>query len=193
MEDKEIIRVTLLAWHDAARRMVAHEAVLSAYGVAVPKAGLAATPPFTTPARTAEAPVRAPAGQVEQGDRRSIKNFTEYGREVIATAMDCLIGQTAPVKTRELVDAIGRRGVEIRGENPINALGALLKRSADITSHGKRGWTLTDQDSAQDIARMYARKENEPPSVPAGGSDAAGEGVSPPDPAQVQSNWGTDA
>ncbi len=175
------------------RKLAAVQAMLAAYGeqpASAPNQAFAARAPATSVMQPSARPQGEPSSPK---DKRTIENFTPYGREAIATSMSFLTGHAAPVKTRELVDALDRIGFEIRGENKINALGALLGRSEDIISHGKMGWTLADPEKAQEIVGKYAHKENEPPSVPAGGSDAAGEGAPPPNPAQDQSNWGSDA
>lgn len=182
MED-DILRRMAQEEADLLRKLEAVRAFRQAYGATT--ADVARSPPAAVSSRPSPVP--------EQGEKRSIHNFTEYGRQVIATAMACMIDQHAPVKTRLLVEAINARGLEIRGENPINALGALLKRSADITSHGKSGWTLSNPDAAREIVGKYAYSENEPPSVSASGSDAAGEGAPPPEPAQDQLHLGQDA
>jgi len=174
------------------RKLAAVDVFLAAYG----------EQPASVPHHAAESsavvtarlpPAARATADAPSKDKKAIENFTPYGRKAIATSMSYLIGRSTPVRTRELVDLLEGIGFAIRGENAINALGALLGRSEDIVSHGKAGWTLADPDKAAEIVRNYAHKENEPPSASADGSDAADEGPSPPESAQDQSNWGPEA
>ncbi|MGN6271297.1 MAG: hypothetical protein ACTHM0_15540 [Sphingomonas sp.] len=107
-----------------------------------------------------------------------IEGYSRYGQVVVAEAMRVLIASSSLVRTRQLVEAVEAMGIEISGENKINALGALLSRSEDIISHGKSGWELSDRDAAKEIVAKYGHKENEPHSETAGGSDA-GNGNAP--------------
>lgn len=102
--------------------------------------------------------------------RVSIEGFGKYGRTVVAEAMRFLLFATTPMKTRELVPNIEAMGVNINGENKINALGALLARSIDIVSHGKAGWTLADKERARVIVAEHGHNETEAPSGEAAGA-----------------------
>jgi hypothetical protein len=136
----------------------------------------------------------APKSGKSEGRRQvEIDGFGAYGRTVVAEAMRMLMASNHPIKTSQLVAPIEAMGVEISGQNKINALGALLARSVDITSHGKAGWSLADREKAAKIVAEhgFARpKENEPNSEDAAGSDAAGWGAPTPAPASSPSNPG---
>src|SRR5690606_10300635 len=85
--------------------------------------------------------------------------------------MQALTVNPGLMKTRELVEFVEAMGHEISGQNKVNALGALLARSADIVGHGKSGWSLADREKALAIVNEYGPKENEPSSGSAVGSD----------------------
>jgi len=105
-------------------------------------------------------------------EKVGVDGFGEYGRGIVANAMKRLLESPHPARTREIVDYIESIGIEISGENKINAVGAMLARSADIVSHGKKGWTVADEAVAREIVGKYAQKEKEPNSGYAVGSDA---------------------
>lgn len=116
---------------DLVRKLAAVRQFLSVYGEA-PVSG------STTPNRLARSFV----------DR--IDKFGSYGKAVIDAAVALLPADgLRPVPTRELVDHIEFRGVEIRGENKVNALSALLARSSQIKGHGRSGWTLAGETAAE--------------------------------------------
>lgn len=166
---------------ELSKKLKAVRDLLAAYGVAARVDAVAVVAP--APARTAS------SGRGKVG----IQGFGEYGRKVVASAIRVLLASEFPLKTRAIVDALDAAGVEITGENKINALGALLARSADITSHGKAGWSLPNRGRAEEIVGEYAPKENEPPEDPMallGGSDAPEVGAPTPSPVLVHSNWG---
>jgi hypothetical protein len=99
-----------------------------------------------------------------QRGKVGIDGYGEYGRQIVAIAMMAMIDTAEPVRTRKIVEYLDAAGVHITGENKINAVGALLSRSNDIVSHGKRGWTLADESTARSIIQHYALNENEAPS-----------------------------
>lgn len=131
---------------DLARKLKAVREFLAAYG------------PGSTAEVNGTPAKKSPSGRRE---KVGITGFGTYGRRVIAEAMRSLATTSQPVKTRDLVPAIEAMGVTITGENKINALGALLARSADITSHGKQGWTLADREAGLKIVAEYGCNENE--------------------------------
>jgi hypothetical protein len=124
--------------------------------------------PGATSAKSA--PNKAPARE-----KVEITGYGESQRKSVALAMMAMATATGPIKSRQLVEFIEAMDHEITGNDKINALGALLSRSADIKSNGKTGWTLIDQEKGLKIAMEYGGlKEKEPNSVPAVGSDAGG-------------------
>jgi hypothetical protein len=133
-------------------------------------------------------PAPRKANPTSSREKVGIDGFGSYGRTVVAEAMRMLLLSPHPVKTRDLIAPIEAMGVTITGENKINALGALLARSIDITSHGKGGWSIANTERAYEIVSQYGHKENEAPSETAGASDAAGWGAPTPSPAPVNPN-----
>jgi hypothetical protein len=115
--------------------------------------------------RGASAP-RSPRAAAERVDK-----FGSYGKGVISAAMECLPSEgDEPISTRELVDRLELRGVEIRGQNKVNALSALLARSSQIKGHGRAGWTRKQQDEFEALKGDAPPKENEAPSGEATGA-----------------------
>jgi len=96
--------------------------------------------------------------------------------------MQAMAANGTLTKTRDLVTFIEAAGHDISGENKVNALGALLARSADIVGHGKSGWELADREKALAIINRYlVPKENEAsPAQPEDASEAGDAGVQPP-------------
>ena len=110
--------------------------------------------------------------------------FGSYGKQVVEKSVAILPdANKAPVMTRDLVRQLENAGVQIRGENKVNALSAILARSSKLKAHGRRGWTR-----AESVAGSDAHTENDPSSVPAVGSDTADEGAPPPNSASEHSN-----
>ena len=147
--DSDIIAQMRKEEADLARKLKAVRDFLAAYNVS---ASNEPAPIPTSPAKAA-APAREKVG---------IEGFSDYGREVVAAAMRELLPATHPIKTRRIVEGLQQKGVAISGKDPVNALGAMLYRSADIVSHGKAGWTLADSVTAEEIVGKYAPKETAP-------------------------------
>ncbi|WP_288409911.1 hypothetical protein [uncultured Sphingomonas sp.] len=154
-----------------ARKLKAVRDVLLAYGDDV-ETGV------HTPPRTAKAFAKETSSS-DSGKKR-IDAFGRYGQMIVATSMSVILESEGPVRTREIVTALDRLGVKITGENHINAVGALLSRSADIVSHGKAGWTLENSDRAREIVSAYAYKKTEASIETTDAPEAASEGVAPP-------------
>lgn len=120
-------------------------------------------------------------------EKHGIEGYGEYGRMIVAHAMLVLLTEDGPVKTRDIVKYLEAGNIDITGENKINAVGALLSRSVDITSHGKSGWSIADRPKAIEIVNKYVPKsapeagENEAPNGNAAGASEGGvEGAATP-------------
>lgn len=148
---------------DLLRKLKAVRDFLAAYGDIVPSDSLSSV---RSEAKRPQTPARGKVG---------IGGYSNYGRRIVAEAMRAMLTQSHPMKSRQIVEAITAMGIDITGENKVNALGALLYRSADIESHGKAGWTLRDRDTALKIVADYGHNAN-------GAAEAAPEteGVAPP-------------
>ena len=119
------------------RRSAALCAMLAAYDIAEEASVESATQ------AKPEKPTAPLTGLIPPRDRVRTDRFSSYGESVVDAAEAALTGrEDAPVPTRELVGMIEERGVEIRGNDKVNALSALLSRSTRIKSNGRRGWTL---------------------------------------------------
>lgn len=156
---------------DLARKLQAVRDFLAAYGEAP-----------ANPSRQSTAGLR-----VEPGSRPKvgIDSFTAQTRTSVVLSMMALTQTNGLMKTSELVEFVESMGHQISGENKVNALGALLARSADLIGHGKSGWELADRERALEIVNHYAPKRNEAsPVKPEDASEVDGEGGSTPDPSQ---------
>jgi hypothetical protein len=154
--------------------------------------GAGSPPPARRPTNVVPATSRAkvappPPSFLDEGRAEALRidRFGPYGTEIIekSAAMLPEYGDS-PVMTRDLVDRLEKSGVEVRGTNKVNALSALLARSSRLKAHGRRGWTRAESVKGAD----EAPKENEPTSGSAVGSNAADEGVPPPNSALGHSN-----
>lgn len=162
---------------DLSRKLAAVRQFLAAYGEAPSGEG------------EVNAAMRKPAMEKRAETQRgkiSIDGYGAYGRGIVANAMMAMIVSPSPVKTRKIVEHLDAMGVDITGENKINAVGALLSRSSDIVSHGKSGWTLADEESARAIIQRYAHNENEAPNdMSSEPQKSAAEGASTPAVARI--------
>lgn len=68
--------------------------------------------------------------------------------EILAAVRAYIADRTEPTPTREILEMLTRRGIEVSGAVPQNVVSSTLSRAPDIQSNGRKGWTL---------------KENEPP------------------------------
>lgn len=152
---------------DLVRKLQAVRDFLHAYGEAPSDVGVTGT----------SGRAKSASGSREKVE---ITSFTEQTRTSVVLAMMCMAADGKLKKTRELVEFIEAMGHEVSGKNPVNALGALLARSADIEGHGKSGWSLVDREKAVELIRQYGPEENEPESENASGSYAGREGVAAP-------------
>jgi hypothetical protein len=148
-----------------------------------------------------DAPKIAARNEGAKGKTPAIKidKFGSYGQAVIDASIAILPGEgESPMPTRVLVEKLAFCNVEVRGENKVNALSALLARSSKIKSHGRSGWTIygerqpttTPEDEFASLVGNPAPEEKEPHSSDAGGSVASGWGAPPPSPEKSHSSWG---
>ena len=162
--DRSIIAQLKAEEADLERKLKAVRQVLAVYGAApaTPAGASSSSPP--TPS-----PTRAATGKRE---RVGLDRFSEYGRAVVEAAIQVILhdGSGRPIPTRELLESIQQRGIEVRGEDKTNALSALLARSVDVRPNGRRGWTLAGEQNG------HKPEENEPPTeTPLDGSETDGE------------------
>lgn len=175
--DRDVINQMRAEEANLSRKLKAVRDLLAAYGEDV------GTPTYNVPASIFTNSVPARTGATVGREKVGIEGFGKYGRVIVATSMQAMLMSLDPVKTREIVDFLEAMKIQITGENKVNAVGALLSRSADIISHGKGGWSVADDARAREVVGEYAHKENEAPSETADASDAASEGEPPPKPA----------
>lgn len=165
---------------ELSRKLEAVRSLLSAYGIlrVVPLPnGLISAP-------TASAPPRGRADMHSRGVANSgrekvpLERFGDYGRTVVQAAIDeCRSHLGSPIASRDMVTLVEQKGIEVRGNDKVNAISALLARSIDLKPNGRKGWTLSDEFLERErraIAELFG-EENEPRSGDAGGSDAVSE------------------
>lgn len=157
---------------DLSRKLQAVRDFLSVYG--------------ESPQVPASRPVVGSRSESGARPKVEIDAFTKQTRTSVVLALQALTTTTSLMKTSELVRIIEAQGYTINGDNKINALGALLSRSADVIGHGKSGWELADREKALQIVSSYAPKRNEAlPATPESASEADGEGGGTPAPSSV--------
>lgn len=153
---------------DLVRKLEAVRAMKDAYGIG----GQAVTSPSVTAPKVSGRAVRS------LEDRKD--KFGAYGQRIIDTAIKLLPPDgDNPVQTKALVLQFQLLGVDISGNNKVNALSALLARSSKIKGYGRAGWTLSGPaEAGPSIIAVHPvdYKENEPTSGNAVGSDAVSEG-----------------
>jgi len=145
--DADIVNRMRAEEADLSRKLKAVRDFLAAYGAA----------PVSSIPTAEEAPVSPKERPTGTRPKVGIEGFGDYGRTIIAECMRSMLSVRYPLKTRQLVEHLEGAGIEITGENKINAVGALLSRSDDITSHGKSGWTVADAQTALTIVGRYGR------------------------------------
>jgi hypothetical protein len=170
--DRPVIEQLKTEEADLLRKLEAVRGVLRAYGALTPDGdGKPAAVPHVPTANI-------PALKSEGGrERVGLDRFSEYGRQIVQAAIDAIKGDggSAPIRTKLLVEMIEAQGLTIRGEDKGNALSALLARSIDVRSNGRRGWTLCSSFGPDAV------QENEPSNGhTADGSEPDDEGVAAP-------------
>ncbi len=55
-----------------------------------------------------------------------------------------------PCRTRWILEHLTALGIEVPGTNPINNLSAMLSNAPGFIAHGKRGWTLAENENPDD-------------------------------------------
>lgn len=157
---------------DLARKLQAVRDFLAAYGEA--------------PASSPRQSVVSLRGDSGSRPKVAIDSFTAQTKTSVVLSIMALTQSDGLMKTSELVEFVEARGHQISGENKVNALGALLARSADVIGHGKSGWELADRERALEIVNHYAPKRTEAsPAKPEDASEVDGEGAATPNPSQV--------
>lgn len=64
--------------------------------------------------------------------------------EVVRVVKDFLAGRGEPVPTRSIMQEIEAQGVTVSGSAPQNTVSSILSKAPEFTSHGRRGWTLSN-------------------------------------------------
>lgn len=185
---------------ELSRKLEAVRAVLSAYGVS------AATDRLDVKDEaTAEVVKGKRSSERSAAEKLPIERFSLYGQNIVKAALEeCLSRMGSPISSRDMVQLLKMRGIEVQGKDPANALSSLLARASVLKPNGRRGWTVADDYMTQvGIPSGYSaddfdvilgdnspQRENEPHSGNAGGSDAVRESVAPLELTQVHSGWG---
>lgn len=97
--------------------------------------------------------VQATARDDPRPDPRPTRPFASGTSAAIIDAVkDHLKGRTTPTRTRDLMDMLSAKGIEVGGAVPQNSVSSMLSKSPDIVSHGRAGWTLAEKNKAGDDA-----------------------------------------
>lgn len=98
-------------------------------------------------ARTGSLPAPASVPQV-----RPMASGT--GGAIVSAVREFIADRTRPTPTREIMEMLARKGIEVGGANPQNVVSSSLSKAPDIQSTGRKGWLLVtnttgDVDPAQ--------------------------------------------
>ena len=181
--DSDIVERMRAEEADLTRKLVAVRGFLAAYGEG-PMEAPVSTRSFENVPAAPRPPKRDTSGRSKVG----IDSFTQQSRISVLVSMLAMTTSTQLMKTKQLVEFVEAMGHTVSGDNKVNALGALLSRSADIISHGKSGWELADREKAlqlieQNRSLIGGSEDNDPPvdiDVILGGPEAGKEGAPPP-------------
>ena len=121
--------------------------------------------------------------------RRHVRSMTGRVVEIAEAAMR---STGRRFQSPEILELAAKEGVSVAGEKPNSVVSSILSHDDlfdnTFDKHG-RGYGLKEWSrDSESIKSVDALKENEPPAGSLVGSDAAGEGVPPPDPALDYSN-----
>jgi hypothetical protein len=67
------------------------------------------------------------------------------GAKAIRLAVEMIRERSQPIPTRELVDMMRARGLDVGGGNPVTTLSSYLSRAPELSANRSRGWSLTEQ------------------------------------------------
>ena len=76
------------------------------------------------------------------------------GAQAIRLAIEMVRERGQPIPTRELVDMMKDRGLDVGGNNPITTLSSYLSRAPELSADRSRGWSLTELP-ADDIKNAH--------------------------------------
>lgn len=145
--NQEVIDVLRKEEAELAAKLRAVRSVLDVYAPASPQVNPAAIHPDVKPSNAMKPALPKSPSPTSDGTL----NRSEYGtrvRQIARRAMIAANGSAVP--TRDIVTAVQAEGVAIRGINPLNAISALLSRSANFVNVDRIGWKLADNASADD-------------------------------------------
>lgn len=118
------------------RKLAAVEAMIELYGDVFPTEAL--TEPDDEPASAAD-PISFPP------KRPPLRQPTEYTMSVRRLARELIESNGGrPVPTRDVIAAIKREGMEVRGQNELTSVSATLSRSLEFANVEKAGWVLAN-------------------------------------------------
>jgi hypothetical protein len=60
----------------------------------------------------------------------------------LTEAYDLCRGKTEPTRTADIYAHLVAQGIQLAGDDPQNNLSAMLNKSPNFRSHGRKGWTL---------------------------------------------------
>lgn len=80
-------------------------------------------------------------------------------------------GQTNPIKTTTILEALEGNGISIGGNDPVNSLSALLSTSGKFIAHGRSGWTLTPSGGVDLLLSVPTQAGNGNPGATNAGAD----------------------
>jgi hypothetical protein len=81
------------------------------------------------------------------------------GAQAIRLAIEMVRERGQPIPTRELVDMMKARGLDVGGNNQVTTLSSYLSRAPELSANRSRGWSLTES-TADDIRGVPETETN---------------------------------
>ena len=78
--------------------------------------------------------------------KRINRPINKEREHALTLAADAIKGRRTPTRTAEIYEIIEPLGVKIGGAEPKSNLSAMLHHSPLFRSHGRRGWTLAEEN-----------------------------------------------
>lgn len=139
---------------DLLRKLEAVRLFLGAYGE-TPKTTLQPAWTSTSKQTVKNGPKSTRPSLASRADK-----FGTYGQAMVDLSIALLPNpDDGPMLTRDLLAKFEAQGVEVRGQNKVNALSALLARSTKIAGHGRAGWTRAEARTADEDNEILVRRD----------------------------------
>ena len=137
---------------DLERKLAALRGVQVAYGLTKPKQGSIFDPLPSPPSRNGTGGVMEAIENFAGVQIMRPRRNSEYSARILNEAKALIEMLGGPVATNDILAVLERSGIAVRGDNPRNALSALLSNSPMFVANGRLGWTLAENTEAADAS-----------------------------------------